>query len=378
MNILNKMKKIKLIIFHPYSHVGGADNSLKRLIEQLDTRFFSITFVSLNESFLKKDLKKKVDFIKINSGRALFSINKFRKIVKKIYLSKNFKKIIVFSNQNFANIISSFSLMNLPHIKKIFIDRNHLDELNNAQTIREKLKKKIIKKLIKITYRNANLVIGISKKLSTDLSNYCGVKVKTIYSPGYDKSIIKKANKKIKLKKKYKYIINVSRFTKRKDHYTTLMSFKLASEKIENLKLILIGYGPEYDNIIKLSRKLNIIKKIIIFKKLNNPYPYIKKSDLLILSSKYEGMGNILVEAITLGIPIISSNCNSGPSEILLNGKGGDLFKVSDYNELSKKIIKHFKDPKILKKKIKFSQKKLFRFDKKKHGKIYSKIFTRI
>ena len=120
------------------------------------------------------------------------------------------------------------------------------------------------------------------------------------------------------------------------------MAFKLASEKIENLKLILIGYGPEYNNILNLSKKLNISKKIIIFKKLNNPYPYIKKSDLLVLSSKYEGMGNILVEAITLGIPIISSNCNSGPSEILLNGKGGDLFKISDYDELSKKIVKHF------------------------------------
>ena len=372
------MKKIKLIIFHPYSYIGGADNSLKRLIEQLDTRLFSITFISLNESFLKKYLKKKVKFIKIKSNRAVFAINKFRKIVKKFYLSKNFSKVIIFSNQNFANIITSFSLINLNNVKKIFIDRNHLDELDHAQTIYEKLKKIIIKKLIKITYRNADLVIGISKKLSSDLSNYCKIKVKTIYSPGYDKSIIKKANKKIKLNKKYKYIINVSRFTKRKDHYTTLMAFKLASEKIKNLKLILIGYGPEYNNILSLSKKLNIAKKIIIFKKLNNPYPYIKKSDLLILSSKYEGMGNILVEAITLGIPTISSNCNSGPSEILLNGKGGDLFKVSDYDELSKKIVKHFKNIKLLKKKIKFAQKKLFRFDKSNHAKIYSKIFRNI
>ena len=78
------MKKIKIIIFHPYSYIGGADNSLKKLIEQLDTRLFSITFVSLNESFLKKKLKKKVEFIRIKSNRAFFSINKFRKIVKKI------------------------------------------------------------------------------------------------------------------------------------------------------------------------------------------------------------------------------------------------------------------------------------------------------
>ena len=86
-------------------------------------------------------------------------------------------------------------------------------------------------------------------------------------------------------------------------------------------------------------------------------------------------MGNILVEAITLGIPAISSNCNSGPSEILLNGKGGDLFKVSDYDELSKKIVKNFKNIKLLKKKIKFAQKKLFIFDKKK---TWKNLFTNV
>ena len=372
------MKKIKIIIFHPYSYIGGADNSLKKLIEQLDTRLFSVTFISLNESFLKKKLKKKVKFIRIKSKRTFFSINKFRRIVKNIYISKNYKKVIVVSNQNFANIISFFSLINLKNIKKIFIDRNHLDELSYSKNIIEKLKKIIIKILVRIIYKNADLVVGISKKLSLDLSNFCNIKVKTIYSPGYDKSILEKANKKINLNKKFKYIINVSRFTKRKDHYTTLKGFKLASDRIKNLKLILIGYGPEYNNILSISRNLNIRKKVIIFKKLNNPYPYIKNSDLLILSSTYEGMGNILVEAITLGTPIISSNCNSGPSEILLNGKGGDLFKVSDYIELSKKIIKHFNNIKLLKKKNKYAQKKLFRFDINNHAKIYSKIFHKL
>ena len=95
------MKKIKLIIFHPYSYVGGADNSLKRLIDQLDTRLFSITFISLNESFLKKHLNKKVEFIKIKSNRALFAISKLRKIVKKFYLSNNFSKVIATNNYRF-------------------------------------------------------------------------------------------------------------------------------------------------------------------------------------------------------------------------------------------------------------------------------------
>ena len=97
------MKKIKLIIFHPYSFVGGADSSLKRLIEQLDTRLFSITFISLNESFLKKHLKKKVEFLNINSNRALFAINKLRKIVKKFYLSKNFYPSLFYFSLGYIN-----------------------------------------------------------------------------------------------------------------------------------------------------------------------------------------------------------------------------------------------------------------------------------
>ena len=156
------------------------------------------------------------------------------------------------------------------------------------------------------------------------------------------------------------------------------MAFKIASLKIKKLKLILIGYGPEYKNILTLIKKLNLLNKTIIINKILNPYPYIKKSNLLILTSKYEGMGNILVEAITLNKPVISTNCNAGPSEILLNGKGGELVQIGDFNHLAKKIIKHFQNEKILKNKIKFAKSKLDRFNINKHAKIYTKIFQKI
>ena len=372
------MKKIKLIVYHPYSLTGGADNSLKRLVTNLNLKKFSITFVSLNKSILVTELKNKVKFINLKSYRAIYSILKLRNIVQDYRKLNKFKKIIVFSNQNFGNIISFISLMGIKNIKKIFIDRNHLDELSYSNNVVKIFKNNLIKILIKIIYKHADLVIGISKKLSLDLSKFTNAKVKTIYSPAYDLDIIKKATKKIYLKKKYKYIINVSRFTPRKDHYTTLKGFAIASKKIKNLKLILIGYGPEYEKIKYFIKKLKIKKKVMILKRTKNPYPYIKKSNLLVLSSKYEGMGNVLVEAILLNTPVISSNCNAGPSEILSNGKGGDLFKVSDYEELSKKIILHFENEDLLKKKLQFAKKKLFRFDIKKNAKIYSNIFEQI
>tara|TARA_B110000495_G_C22385297_1_gene248465 strand:+ start:205 stop:465 length:261 start_codon:yes stop_codon:yes gene_type:complete len=85
-----------------------------------------------------------------------------------------------------------------------------------------------------------------------------------------------------------------------------------------------------------------------------------------------------LVEALTLGVPAISTNCNSGPSEILLNGKGGELISIGDYNNLSKKILNHFKKPKRLIEKTMFAQMHLQRFEIKRHARIYSDIFRKI
>lgn len=371
-------KKIKLVFFHPYSDIGGADNSLYRLIKNLDLQVFSITFVSLNNSFLKKILNKKIKFIKLKASRSFFSINELRTLLKRYIYQKNYTKVILISNQNFANIISIISSFNIRRIKTILVDRNHLDELNFYQDIFEFIKKKFLKILIKLFYMRANMIIGISQKLSLDLQHYIKKRVITVYNPAYDNEVLKKSKITVSLSNKYQYIINISRFTKRKDHITTLLAFKTVSEKLTNIKLLLVGYGSEKNNIISMAKNLGIYNKIIIIEKCQNPFPFLNKSNLLILTSRYEGFGNVLVEALILGVPVISTNCNSGPSEILLNGKGGDLVAIGDYKNLSKKIVNHFKFPKRLIKKTKLAQTHLERFDIKKHSQIYSGIFKKV
>ena len=372
------LDKIKLIFFHPYSYLGGADNSLRRLIENLDNKIFSITFLSLNNSYLRKILSKKVSFITLKANRTSHTIPELKSIIQKYEESHKFKKIIFISNQNFANIIASFAIPNNSNIKTIFIDRNHLDELGFYKSFSDKIKKNLIKILIKLRYSKADKVIGICKKLSNDLSLHINKKVMTVYSPSYDKKIISKSSKKVNLSKKYRYILNVSRFSKRKDHTTTLKAFKIAKNKLDNVKLILIGYGPELQKVKSLAKELKIIKDIIIINKTYNPYPYMKKSDLLILTSVYEGFPNVLVESLTIGTPVISTNANAGASEIVLNGKGGDLIKLGDYKDLAKKIINHFNSPSKLQMKTKIAKNNLFRFETKRHSKIYTNLFKKI
>tara|TARA_B110000967_G_C18826405_1_gene531646 strand:+ start:326 stop:1468 length:1143 start_codon:yes stop_codon:yes gene_type:complete len=377
-NIFKMKKKIKLVFFHPYSYLGGADNSLFRLISNLNLDQFSITFISLNNSYLKNILDRRISFERIKVSRTIFSMIKFRKLIQSYNVNKKYEKVIIISNQNFANIITFFTTFNIKGIKTILVDRNHIDELNFYNNYKEKLKKILIKFLIKFTYPKADLIIGISTKLSRDLSVLTKTKVKTVYSPSFDKSIIKKAKQNIILSNQYKYIINVSRFSKRKDHETTLKAFQIVSNKIQKVKLILIGYGPEYKKIISMAKDLNIYNKMIIINKTYNPYSYIKRSKILISTSVYEGFPNVLVESLTIGTPVISTNMNAGASEILLNGKGGELIKIGDYNNLSKKIIFFLNSPKKLLDKTRFAQKNLNRFNNKIHAKIYSKIFKEI
>ena len=100
-------------------------------------------------------------------------------------------------------------------------------------------------------------------------------------------------------------------------------------------------------------------KKVKIINWQKNPYKVIKSSDVLVLTSKFEGLPNILLEGICLKKFIISSNCPTGPKEILNNGKGGFLFKVGNHKELSQKLLTYQKNYKLCLKKKKICKEKI-------------------
>ena len=111
--------------------------------------------------------------------------------------------------------------------------------------------------------------------------------------------------------------------------------------------------------------------KIKFINFLPNPYPLIKQADIFVLSSAYEGLPNVLLEALTLNKFIISTNCPTGPKEILLNGKGGLLFKTGNYKDLVKKILFYDNNKNKCNKLLKVAVKNLNRFDYQKKQKKY-------
>lgn len=130
-----------------------------------------------------------------------------------------------------------------------------------------------------------------------------------------------------------------------------------------NFKLLILGSGANKDKLCNYIKRNGLENKIKLLNYNNNPFKFIKKSEVFILTSLYEGLPNVLLEAISLKKFIISSDCPTGPREILLNGKGGFLFKVGDYKDLAQKIINYSFNKKKLNKKTIFAYKNLNRFD---------------
>ena len=137
-----------------------------------------------------------------------------------------------------------------------------------------------------------------------------------------------------------------------------------------------MGRGILHKKLLSYVNQNNLSDNVKFINYKENPYPYIKQAEIFILSSKYEGLPNVLLEAITLKKFVISTNCPVGPREILMNGKAGDLFKVNDYKDLAKKINYYCKNKIRLKKKILFGFNNLSRFDYNKNCKKYYEVLN--
>ena len=200
-----------------------------------------------------------------------------------------------------------------------------------------------------------------------------------IYNPLNKSEIMKKSKVKSKIKfdKKKLKLINVGRFTNQKDQLTLLKAVNRIKHKIR-FNLFLVGRGVEKDNLTKFIDENNLSKDVKLIDFQNNPFNLIKSSDVFILSSSYEGLPNVLLESQVLKKFIISSNCPTGPREILLNGKAGFLFNVGDYIKLSNLILYYSKNKKSLSKKISIGYKNLSRFDYNQNLKKYLSIINNL
>ena len=361
------MKK-NLLIYIPSIEEGGVEKNLYIISKYLSEKSVNISLLTFN--FNKKHFFKKSIFYL--GPKNNFWNEKSRKI-------KNLKcMIILFYNLMFFNknyVIFAFqSSITATIIGKIFGNKVVIRANSSPSGFTNNA---LYRWLYSFFISFSDAVIVNSNEFSKLFFKTFGKKSITIFNP-FIPGIIKKLSR-IKIKKTFSKrnlnIISVSRLTDQKNHITQLKAIKHIKKKY-NPVLTIIGKGDKKDYLKSYIKENNISKNVKLIGYKKNPFPYIIKSDILILSSKFEGLPNILLEAQCLKKYIISSNCSSGPKEILMNGKVGDLFKLNDYKELANKINNYCVNKNKCKKKILLGYKNLHRFDHKKNCQKYYKILN--
>ena len=229
--------------------------------------------------------------------------------------------------------------------------------------------------VFKIFLNLADKVMVNSYEFKKELKKEFNVNSICIYNPLNKKEIIK--NSKNKSKKIFKTnnlkILNIGRFTEQKDQLTLLKALNLLKNKIK-FEAVIIGKGVLKKKLSNYIENNNLDNFVKLKNFVDNPFPLMKQTDLFILSSKYEGLPNVLLEAIVLKKFIISSNCSTGPKEILLNGKGGYFVDWQNYQQLCKKIIFFNQNKKQSLKLLNYSYENLKRFDFKDNLSKYYKL----
>lgn len=177
---------------------------------------------------------------------------------------------------------------------------------------------------------------------------------------------------------KENYCVTVARLDYPKDFDTLINAFEILKNKDINEKLYIIGDGEQRKDIEKKLKDKKLEDKIFLLGKKKNPYIWIQNADIFVHSSKREGFPAVLLEALACNKMIISSDCMTGPKEILVNGKNGELFKVGDYQKLAELLEKYLLNPVEKEKYIMNSKIRIKDFEKEKILNEYYTFFEKI
>ena len=199
--------------------------------------------------------------------------------------------------------------------------------------------------LISWSYRRADRVIAISNSVAQDLTDKCNVpsgQIQVIYNPVITPQLhhLSKAEVPHPFFRPGRppVILGVGRLVKVKNFGTLLRAFALVRQK-HPARLVILGEGEERAELEQLARELNIAEDFALPGFTSNPYAWMSKAGVFVLSSVNEGLSSVLIEALACGCPVVSTDCPGGPAEILENGRYGRLTPVGDPEAMAEAIL---------------------------------------
>ena len=197
--------------------------------------------------------------------------------------------------------------------------------------------------LRRLVYPFATTVVSCSQGVNRNWNWLNSQQKAVIYNPLVKTSELEAVS--IELDPNQKKVVAMGRLTSQKGFDLLLKAFGMINTKFSDWQLIILGEGEQRKQLEQLIQELGIEQQVMIPGLVSNPFPILKQCDLFVLSSRYEGFGNVIIEAMACGLPVISTDCPSGPGEIITSGDNGILVPNQEKDSLAKAMADLMSNP---------------------------------
>lgn len=310
------MKKKVIFLIGTLSS-GGAERVVSNLSMKLPDDIEKEIILFGDKATIDYPYNGKVTFLDKAPSKGL--INKLITFIRRVNTIKRIKRnnpdVPFISFLEYPNLLNMLS----PNRDSIVSVRNFMSTKHGKG-----IKSILWNVSIKLFYKKAHKIIVVSKQIKDDLIKNYKIpeeKIKVIYNFYLIDELGNQSETELEEKERLIFdkptIINVGRLSKQKGQHHLINAFDKVRESIPNAQLVFLGQGGLEEELTKQASKLGLSDSVHFLGFQKNPFKYISKSKVFVLSSYYEGFPNALAEAMACGVPVISTDCPSGPREIL-------------------------------------------------------------
>ncbi len=334
----------QVALFLPSLRGGGAERVMVNLARGFAERKLKVDLVLTKaEGPYLGEMSDLVRIIDLKASRVFRSLPKLVR-----YLRKERPEALL-SALDHANIVALWAKKIARVPTRVVVSVHSTTSIASAHA--QNLPGRLMPFLMHFFYPWADKVVAVSEDAADDLVKTAKLlreKIKVIYNPIVTPELFAKAEEPLDhpwfQPGEPPVILGVGRLTESKDFPTLIRAFALVRKGCP-ARLMILGEGEDRPKLEVLIEELGLREDVTLPGFVDNPYKYMKRARVFVLSSRWEGLPTVLIEAMALGTPVVSTDCPSGPREILEGGKWGRLVPVGDVEALAEAISKALDNP---------------------------------
>ncbi|MDS0292778.1 glycosyltransferase [Halogeometricum luteum] len=329
----------RVAIFANSLRLGGAERVAVNLVAGFARFGHEVDLVLVSEhGELLRHVHENVHVIDLDSDRVLRSVLPLRR-----YLSRHHPDALISIGAH-VNLVATWACSSVrPSPTLLLTEHSIIKRMSNNR------KATVMQLLAHLCYRVSDSVVAVSEGVLDDLRSDIGYHgdARVIYNPILSEQLLSEAAEPLDhpwFSDDIPVILGAGRLAPEKDFSTLIQAFAELRERRE-ARLVITGSGPQREHLESLISSLGLNRWVDLAGYVENVYQYMSNADVFVLSSLNEGFGMVVAEALACGTPVVSTDCPSGPAEILADGRYGSLVPVASPSAMADAVADMLNDP---------------------------------